>query len=78
MGDAPTCTLAEKSREASLPQKVVKGEEIGMFHYGGSSYCLLLPKGLNLKWTRRPGDGNPKNVAVRSALVEVETPAGQS
>lgn len=31
-------------------QHVAKGEQIGMFHYGGSSHCLVFQPGVNMEW----------------------------
>ena len=33
-------------------QTVVKGEELGMFHYGGSTYCMLFGPNVELEWIR--------------------------
>ena len=37
-------------------QHVAKGQELGMFHYGGSTYCLLLRRGVHVRWSlEEPG-----------------------
>ncbi|KAF9890610.1 hypothetical protein FE257_005741 [Aspergillus nanangensis] len=52
--------------------RVQKGEPTGMFHYGGSTYCLIFQKEARLNWV---GECIPhvhefhKNVAVNSALA---------
>ncbi|KAF7586825.1 hypothetical protein BBP40_008265 [Aspergillus hancockii] len=33
-------------------QKIRKGEELGSFHLGGSSHCLIFGPQVNLEWTR--------------------------
>jgi phosphatidylserine decarboxylase len=48
-------------------QHVRKGDEIGMFHYGGSTHCLIFKKGVNIT-------GFPEtkgNVAVGSQLAVI-------
>ncbi|KAJ6150381.1 phosphatidylserine decarboxylase family protein [Penicillium samsonianum] len=48
-------------------QHVRKGDEIGMFHYGGSTHCLIFKRGVNIT-------GFPEtkgNVAVRSQLATI-------
>jgi phosphatidylserine decarboxylase len=43
MADCSTCQIAVKEG-----QKVRKGEEIGSFHFGGSSHCLIFKKDIHL------------------------------
>ncbi|KIW38223.1 uncharacterized protein PV06_09207 [Exophiala oligosperma] len=52
-------------------QHVDKGDEIGMFHFGGSTHCLLFRKGVELDGF--PGLQPEHNVAVRSELARVRT-----
>lgn len=64
MCEVSTCDITVKEG-----QHVKKGEEIGMFHFGGSTHCLLFRKGVNV-------DGFPstelqENVPVRSELAVV-------
>ncbi|KAK7408128.1 hypothetical protein QQX98_009719 [Neonectria punicea] len=66
MADISTCEIASKF-SANLPQTVRKGEELGMFHHGGSSHCLLFRKGLKLAWAvgAIPGKAK-KNLPIRN------------
>ncbi|KAJ4158666.1 uncharacterized protein LMH87_009182 [Akanthomyces muscarius] len=69
LSDVSTCDIAHRFRDG-LPKPVYKGEEIGTFRHGGSSYCLLFRKGLRLSWV--PGAmprENARNVLVRSELA---------
>lgn len=57
-------------------QHVAKGEQIGMFHYGGSSHCLVFQPGVNMEWVEEaspPFCGDycpaPKVIPVRSSLA---------
>jgi phosphatidylserine decarboxylase len=53
-------------------QRVDLGEEIGMFHYGGSSYCLLFEGGRKLEFVPEARDfSGGKNVPVNSRLATV-------
>lgn len=53
-------------------QHVNAGEEIGMFHYGGSSYCLLFEGGKKLEFVKEACDwSGGKNVPVNSRLAAV-------
>lgn len=54
-------------------QHLEKGQEIGMFHFGGSTWCLLLRKGVKVKDLPSPEEINDRNVPVRSKLCEVVT-----
>lgn len=64
MDEVSTCdiTVAEG-------QHVRKGDEIGMFHFGGSSHCLLFRDGVKLKGL--PAVGRAANVPVRGKLADV-------
>jgi len=54
-------------------QHVKKGDGIGTFHFGGSSYCMIFRPGVKLKFDLRgqtPGLGST-NIPVRSKLATV-------
>lgn len=50
-------------------QHVKKGEQTGMFHFGGSTHCLLFRKGV--KVSDFPEVGRNENVPVRSKVAVV-------
>lgn len=57
-------------------QSVEKGQQIGMFHFGGSSHCMLFREGVNLGFVHPPPPGGwdmdtENNFAVNSALAVV-------
>lgn len=65
MDEVSTCDITVKEG-----QRIEKGQETGMFHFGGSSFCLVFQPGVVL-------DGFPKlggqtNVAVSSKLAVVQ------
>lgn len=65
MTEVSTCDVSVKEG-----QHVKKGDEIGMFHYGGSTHCVLFRKGLELD--EFPNTEDPQdNVPVRSKLAVV-------
>ncbi|KAI1734113.1 Phophatidylserine decarboxylase-domain-containing protein [Xylaria scruposa] len=69
MSDVSTCEINSKFLN-DLPQPVKKGDEIGMFHFGGSTHCLLFQKGVKLAWVHGANPGTAtRNVPVRSALA---------
>jgi phosphatidylserine decarboxylase len=70
MADVSTCNIAYKFKQVNLPQKVAKEKEVGIFHHGGSSHCLLLPEGLDLKWFAKPRTAT-QYVTVRSYLAQI-------
>ena len=49
---------------------VKKGDQIGMFHYGGSSHCVIFQKGVDV--TGFPEVGKRENVPVRGRLAVVK------
>lgn len=64
MDEVSTCEITAKEG-----QHVKKGEETGMFHFGGSSHCLLFRKGVKVEGFPQPG--RAENVPVRSQLATV-------
>ncbi|KAI0813333.1 Phophatidylserine decarboxylase-domain-containing protein [Xylaria sp. FL0064] len=69
MADVSTCEIGEKFR-GMLPVAVDKGEEIGMFHHGGSTHCLLFEKKVKLAWVSEASpETSTSNIPIRSALA---------
>lgn len=64
MAEVSTCDITIKEGD-----HVKKGDEIGMFHFGGSTHCLLFRKGVNV--TGFPEPGMEENLPVRSRLATV-------
>ncbi|KAJ3160686.1 hypothetical protein HDU86_000445 [Geranomyces michiganensis] len=64
MVEVSTCDLSVKAG-----QKIKKGDELGMFHFGGSTYCIMFEKGVRLEGF--PQLGGEANVRVRSQLCRV-------
>jgi phosphatidylserine decarboxylase len=52
-------------------QRIKKGDELGMFHFGGSSHCLLFRKGVKVEGF--PPLGRQENVPVRSQIAVVRS-----
>jgi phosphatidylserine decarboxylase len=65
MDEVSTCEITVQEG-----QHVRKGDEIGMFHFGGSSYCVLFRKGVRVSGF--PKVGREENVPVRGRLAVVE------
>ncbi|KAJ6071147.1 hypothetical protein N7499_009161 [Penicillium canescens] len=64
MAEVSTCDITVKEGD-----KLNKGDEIGMFHFGGSTHCLLFRKGVNVSGFPEPGMED--NMPVRSKLAVV-------
>jgi phosphatidylserine decarboxylase len=64
MAEVSTCDITVEEGD-----RVEKGDEIGMFHFGGSTHCLLFPKGVDV--TGFPEPGTEENMPVRSRLATV-------
>jgi len=72
MTEVSTCDIT-----VSEGQHVRKGDEIGMFHYGGSTHCVIFRSGVELD--EFPDTQNPEhNVPVRSKLAVVKKSSGVS
>lgn len=66
MDEVSTCDITVKEG-----QRVKKGEQTGMFHFGGSSHVLLFRKGVKVDGFPQPG--RAENVPVRSQLAVVKS-----
>ena len=64
MDELSTCEIT-----ALEGTKVEKGQDIGMFHFGGSSHCLVFRKGVNV--VGFPKIGKDENHAVRAELCRL-------
>ncbi len=64
MDEVSTCEITVKEG-----QHIKKGEELGMFHFGGSSHCLLFREGVKIDGF--PEIGRQVNVPVRSRVAVV-------
>ena len=66
MDEVSTCDITVKEGE-----HITKGQQTGMFHFGGSSHCLLFRKGVKVEGFPQPG--RKENVPVRSQLAVVKS-----
>ncbi|KAK5019210.1 hypothetical protein LTR16_000748 [Cryomyces antarcticus] len=66
MAEVSTCDITVKEG-----QHVKKGDQIGMFHFGGSTHCLLFRKGVDVRGFPEPGRDH--NVPVRGELGVVKS-----
>jgi phosphatidylserine decarboxylase len=65
MTEVSTCDISVKEG-----QHIKKGEQLGMFHYGGSTHCVIFRKVLELEGF--PEVGGKENLPVRSKLATVK------
>ncbi|KAF2100194.1 hypothetical protein NA57DRAFT_64863 [Rhizodiscina lignyota] len=65
MDEVSTCEITVKEG-----QHVKKGDETGMFHFGGSTHCLLFRKGVKVEGFPHPGRAT--NIPVRSQVAVVK------
>ncbi|KAI1125842.1 Phophatidylserine decarboxylase-domain-containing protein [Nemania abortiva] len=66
MDEVSTCEITVRPG-----QHVAKGEQLGMFHFGGSSHCLLFRQGVRVDGF--PQIGLDHNVPVRGQLAVVRS-----
>ncbi|KAK8200992.1 hypothetical protein M8818_006312 [Zalaria obscura] len=64
MSEVSTCDITVKEGD-----HIKKGQEIGMFHFGGSTHCLIFRPGVNVQGFPEPGRST--NVPVRSEVGRV-------
>lgn len=65
MDEVSTCEIT-----VSQGQHVTKGDQLGMFHFGGSSHCLLFRAGVPVDGFPTPG--RKENVPVRSKVAVIK------
>ena len=71
------CECSSNEITVAEGQKVEAGEQIGIFHYGGSSHCLLFRKGVDLVFAQEPTKGSQydpppeHNTPLRAAIATV-------
>lgn len=65
MDEVSTCDITVREG-----QHVKKGDQTGMFHFGGSSHCLLFRKGVKVDGF--PEVGREENVPVRGQVAVVK------
>lgn len=66
MAEVSTCHIGVKEG-----QHVEKGEQLGMFHFGGSTHCLIFRKEVDVHGFPQPG--RQHNVPVRGELAHVKS-----
>ena len=69
--EASSCKITVREQE-----HVIKGEQLGMFRFGGSTHCLIFRPGVRLRWDLRgqtPGSST-LILPVNSALAVIEEP----
>lgn len=68
MAEVSTCDIT-----VAVGQHVNKGDQIGMFHFGGSTHCLIFRPGVNLQFDlhgQKPGLES-SNIMVNAAIARV-------
>lgn len=70
MAEVSSCDITVK-----VGQKLAKGDQLGMFHYGGSTHCLIFRKGVEVIFDLPEEPGlHATNIPVRSAIAFVPSP----
>ncbi|HEY4594020.1 MAG TPA: phosphatidylserine decarboxylase family protein [Thermoanaerobaculia bacterium] len=69
MAEVSSCEITVK-----VGQHVDKGEQLGMFHFGGSTHCLVFRPGVNLEfdlYKQKPGPTAETNIRLNTAIARV-------
>lgn len=70
MAEVSSCEITVKEGD-----KVEKGDQLGMFHFGGSTHCLFFRRGVELDFNLyglTPSITNETNIRVRTPLAKVK------
>lgn len=71
------CEISSNEITVSEGQHVNAGDELGMFHFGGSTHCLLFRRGVDVDFALEPNNGSgydpppEHNLPLRSAIAVV-------
>lgn len=70
MAEVSSCDITVKPGD-----HVDKGQELGMFHFGGSTHCLVFRPGVKLKFDEYepPGVDAPNNIRVNTRIAVVSS-----
>ena len=72
------CEVSSNQITVAEGQHVDAGEQIGMFHFGGSTHCLLFRKGVDVDFVQKPNKGSSydpppaHNTPLRSTIAVVK------
>jgi phosphatidylserine decarboxylase len=68
MAEVSSCEITVQAGDI-----VKKGDELGMFHFGGSTHCLIFRPGVNLEFStyETPGLSAPNNIRVNTQIAKV-------
>ncbi|KUJ10166.1 phosphatidylserine decarboxylase proenzyme-like protein [Mollisia scopiformis] len=76
MAEVSTCDTTVR-----VGQKVKKGDQLGMFHFGGSTHCLFFRPEVKLVWDMHGQDGNvgldSSNIRINERIATVVTKDGK-
>ncbi len=67
------CEVSSCEIAVQIGQRVKKGDQLGMFHFGGSTYCLVFRRGLRVEFDLggiTPGPFS-KNILVNERLARI-------
>ena len=70
MAEVSSCEITVKPGD-----RVKKGDQLGMFHFGGSTHCLIFRPGVNLTFNlygETPGVDAPNNIRVNTPIAVVK------
>ena len=78
MAEISTCEINADLIPKGKPIHVKKGQEIGVFHFGGSTHCLLFRPGVNIEFEQKVLDAlhddlNSRKIKLNSKLATVVT-----
>jgi phosphatidylserine decarboxylase len=69
MAEVSTCDIT-----VAVGQHVNKGDQLGMFHFGGSTHCLIFRPGVRLLFDlhgQKPGLES-SNIEINAAIARVQ------
>lgn len=71
MSEVSTCEINADLIPVDGPKPVKKGQEIGMFHFGGSTHCLIFRPGVNLEFDDKVN--GTENIKLHAKIATVIT-----
>lgn len=68
MAEVSTCEVTVRYR-----QRIAMGDQLGLFHYGGSTFCMLFRKETELEWVAEASVDVPQSGAPKRRIIPVNS-----
>ena len=68
MAEVSTCEVTVR-----YGQRIAMGDQLGLFHYGGFTFCMLFRKETELEWVAEASVSVPQSGAPKRRIIPVNS-----